>query len=268
MGWVISVKQNIQLIAKFSKCHLASQWSSQSNFWSGVIGMLVNNYLTLLGIWAMLFAGKPALDSLSETFLITNFILMLAWGAVHIFLGGVSNLDQQITEGALDHALIAPRSSFLLLSLNKSHLPAWGDLILGFFGLFVFAFRFGFLFFLQSIFISIFAIIALFAIFMFIGSLAFWFRRTEAVHLVLVNICLAYNTYPIVDTGTGMRWLLFMLPILFIGVVPAAFVVQPDLNIMVYEIIGSLLFYLLVRQTFYFGLRKYQSNSGMTLRNH
>lgn len=264
MGWLV---KNNNLLIKFAKYHVASQWSSQGNFWSGIIGMLVNNYLTLLGIWAMLFAGKPSLNAVSEIFFITNFILMLAWGLVHVFLGGVTNLDQQITEGALDYALTSPRSPFFILSLTRSHLPAWGDIILSLVGLIFFSFSFGFVFLIQSLFISIFATLALYSIFLFMGCLAFWFRRTEAIHSVLINICLAYNTYPIVDTGTGMRWLLFLLPMLFIGVVPATFILMPTLPIVLYEIIGSLVFYFLVRKFFYYGLKKYQSSSALGFKN-
>jgi ABC-2 type transport system permease protein len=258
--------KDFYLLLKFAKFHLAAQWSSQTNFWSGVIGMLVNNYLTLLGIWAMLFAGKSILDPLRDTLLITNFILMFAWGLVHIFLGGIANLDHQITEGALDYTLATPRSPFFILSLTQSHLPAWGDLILGLLGLIMFSLKLGFVFFIQSLFISIFATLALYAIFLLMGCLAFWFRRTEAVHSVLLNICLAYNTYPIVDTGTGMRWLFFLLPILFVGVVPAAFIISPAWPILLYEVAGSLILFLLTKKVFFVGLKKYQSSSTMSFK--
>jgi ABC-type uncharacterized transport system permease subunit len=256
------LNQSVTLAIHFVKAHLASQWSTQSNFWSGIIGMLVNNYLTLLGVWAMLFAGKESLERSSQLFFIMNFVLMLAWGIVHVFFGGIANLDQQITSGALDSVLVVPRSPFFLLALTKSDLPAWGDIILGFLGLLAYSFKFGLLFFAQSIFVSIFATLALFAIYLLIGSLTFWFRRTELIQSVVINICLAFNTYPITHSGTGLRWFFYWVPILFIGVVPADFIVSPKLTTIFCEIVGSLGLLYLAKKIFKLGLKRYQSYMG------
>lgn len=267
MGWLEKNRNTMNLVMKAFLGHLDSQWSSPTNFWSGIIGMLINNYLTLLGIWAMLFAGKPDLDPTRDFFYVMNFILMLAWGFIHIFLGGITALDEIITEGALDQTLTAPRSPFFILSLTRSDLPAWGDLILGFMGLVFFSLQKGFLFFGQSLLLTLFAGISLYAIFLFIGCMAFWFRRTDAIHSVLLNVCLAFNTYPLVDTGAGFRWSIFIIPLFFIGVLPARCVLAPTWFELIWEVCGSLIFFFAIRMFFKLSLKRYQSSSVFTFRN-
>lgn len=252
------------LFIKSAIFHFQTHWSSRAHFWSGVLGMLVNNALTLLGIWAMLFAGKPDLDPARDVFLITNFLLMIGWGVVHVFLGGVTNLDQQINEGGLDLALVTPRAPFLLLSYSKSHLPAWGDVILGLIGIVIYSFYYGPFFFAHSILATAVSTLSLYAFFLFIGCLAFWFRRTESANSVLLNICLAFNTYPVIDTASGLRWILFLSPILLAGVIPARAITNPSLELLGLEIVGGIILFILVRAFFYLGLKRYQSNSGMS----
>ena len=214
----------------------------------------------------MLFAGKASLVEARDSFFVMNFILMLAWGLIHVFWGGVTNLDTQINQGSLDLAMTTPRSPFFVLSLTSSHLPAWGDVILGSLGLGIFAFRLGPIFFLHGILITAFATLALYAFFLFVGCLAFWFRRTESAHSVLINLCLAFNTYPIFSgAGAELRWTLFVVPILLIGVVPASYFLHPSWSVLGVEIVGSVLLYLAMRKFFFIGLRKYQSASVLGL---
>lgn len=224
--------------------------------------MLVNNSLTLLGIWAMLFAGKAAHAEARDSFFVMNFILMLSWGLIHVFWGGVTNLDSQISQGSLDLAMTTPRSPFFVLSLTSSHLPAWGDVILGALGLSVYTARWGILFFFHGVLITSFAALALYSFFLFIGCLAFWFRRMEAAHSVLLNLCLAFNTYPIFSgAGASLRWGIFVAPLLLVGVVPAAYFSQPTFKGLLIEVAGSILMFLAMRKFFYIGMRKYQSTS-------
>lgn len=260
MGWL-----NLKLIWKSAQFHFDTHWVNQTHFWSGVVGMLVNNALTLLGIWAMLFAGKLHLVEASDMFFVTNFILMVAWGFIHIFLGGIARLDSQINEGGLDLAMTTPRSPFLTLSLTTSDLPAWGDFTLGLLGLMILSFKFGFLFLLHVLVMLVFASLSLYAFFIFVGCMAFWFRRTEAINSMLVNFCLAFNTYPFLSKDGGARWILFLAPILLSGVIPASYIMSPSMEGMLGEILGSFLLYYLAKKFFYLGMRRYQSTSFLGL---
>lgn len=257
----------MKLFFRTIQFHFLSQWSSQTNFWAGVLGMLINNFLVLLGVWAMLFAGKEDLNTARDSFFMMNFVLMLGWGSLHVFLGGITDLDSQINFGALDMAMTSPRSPFVVLSLAKSELPAWGDVLLGGAGLVIFSFQRGFLFFIHSFLISIFAGVALYSFYLLVGSLAFWFRRTETANSLLVNICLAFNTYPIFDGFSGgLHWTIFLLPLLLVGSIPSVFLTQPTVSMFAIEVLGSLGLLILSHQVFYWGLKRYQSASTLNIR--
>jgi ABC-type uncharacterized transport system permease subunit len=227
--------------------------------------MIVNNSLTLLGIWAMLFAGKEQFNEARNNFFLMNFVIMAAWGFVHVFLGGVARLDTQINEGALDLAMTTPRSPFLMLSITRSDLPAWGDMLLGLIGLVGFSIYLGPVFFLRATLMTTFASLAIYSFFLCVGSLAFWFRRTEAAYSVLVNMFLAFNTYPIFSEGAGFRWAIFVMPALLGGVIPARYILNPSLRTLLIEAAGSIAFHLAARLIFALGLKKYQSASGLGL---
>lgn len=251
----------MQLVLKAIKYQFLSQWSDKYHFFTGIIGMLVNNTMVLVGIWAMIFAGKTGLNEARDGFLIMNFVLMLSWGYLHCFLGGISTLEKQINDGTLDLALVGPRNPFLVLSINKSYLPAWGDIALGLIGILIYSFKLGIIFFFQALLMSVFSFVALYAFFLSIGSLAFWFRRLDVANNVLINMCLAFNTYPIFNGDYLHRWLIVLVPILLVGLIPSDFLLQPSLKLLLVELIGSILFFFVARFVFYYGLKKYQSNS-------
>ena len=255
----------MKLLLRAAAYHWETHWSNPANFWSGVLGMIVNNVLTLLGIWAMLFAGKEALNDERDFFFLMNFIVMISYGFVHVFLGGISDLDKQINGGGLDLALTSPRSPFVLLSLTSSHLPAFGDLLMGILGVMMLGIRGGWLMLANGVVMAFCAIVVMYSFLLIVGSMAFWFRRTEAIYSVMINMFLAFNTYPVVNTAGGVRWVLFLLPVLMAGMIPAYYVLNPSWEVLAAEVGGSLLFAAFAKGVFYWGMRRYQSAAGLGL---
>lgn len=98
------------------------------------------------------------------------------------------------------------------------------------------------------------------------GCLAFWLRRTDTINSVLLNICVAFNAYPLVDLGSSFRWSILIIPLFFISVIPAHYVLNPNLKVFLVEGIGSLLLYGCAYAIFKFGLKKYQSSSAIALK--
>jgi ABC-type uncharacterized transport system permease subunit len=255
----------MRLLFRATYFHFQTHWANRGNFWSGILGMVVNNALTLLGIWAMLFAGKEGLTNERDLFFLMNFVLMTAYGIVHAFLGGIANLDKQINEGGLDLAMATPRSPVLLLSLTASHLPAWGDLAIGLAGLIFFALRSGPLFFFHCFLITSFATLAMFSFLLSVGALSFWFRRTEAAYSMLINMFLAFNTYPMLQSGSNLRWMLVLAPALLGGMIPAEYLLAPSLRVFLIEAGGSVIFGLTSWLLFQMGMKRYQSASVLGL---
>lgn len=240
--------------------HFNSHRSTATNFWSGIIGMIVNNILVLVGVWAMLFAGKEHASTQGRFFLLVNFIIMILWGVFHIFMGGLRELPALIHNGGLDIHLLSPRPQWISVSITASDLPAWGDVFVGALGLAYFSIQGGFFFFaylLLNLLISLFALIFFF---LALGSLSFWFRRSEILNNCLVQMMLAINTYPIVDRQQNFKLFLFLFPSLTLGILPATLLEAPSMTTFAWQGLGCLILFMASWFLFKFGLKRYQSS--------
>jgi ABC-type uncharacterized transport system permease subunit len=228
--------------------------------------MLVNNAIALGTIWAMLFAGRPELSEQSSAYACMTLVNMTAWGFLHIFLGGWIELGAQIDGGGLDTALMTPRSPLAMTSITQSYIPAWGDLVMGIVGLLVLAVtKHGPLFFLHGLLMSALAALALGGLFITIGSLGFWARRNERLTNTLVMMVISVNSYPVFDSlGDPLKWLLLFAPVTVVGVIPARFLIHPDLATLAAETAGAIVLFGLARSLFRRGLRRYQSTPAFT----
>ncbi len=244
-----------------SLAHFRAHWSSRSNFWSGILGMIVNNCLALGTIWAMLFAGRPELSDDSYAYACMTLVNMSGWGVIHIFLGGWTDLHQQIESGALDTALLTPRGPLAVSSIANSYLPAWGDLIMGVVGIaFLAAWKFGALFFVHGLLMIGFASLAFAGIFIAVGSIAFWARRADKIWSPVMMMVISFNSYPVFDSlGDPLKWLVLFAPLTAIGVIPSRFLLAPDLEILAAECAAAGFLALGGWILFRRGLRRYQS---------
>jgi ABC-2 type transport system permease protein len=249
-----------------TRAHLLAHWSNPSHFWSGFIGMLVNNAIVIGTLWAMLFAGRPELSEQGAAFGGMTFVTMTSWGFIHIFLGGWTELGSQIDGGGLDSALMTPRAPLVLTALTASYIPAWGDFLMGIAGLAVMAAtRYGPLFLLNGLLMSALAAAALGGVFILIGSLGFWARRNERLTNTLLMVIISVNGYPIFDSvGDSLKWLLVFAPLTVVGVIPARFLLHPDAATLAAETAAAMILFFGAIVIFRRGLRRYQSTPAFT----
>jgi ABC-2 type transport system permease protein len=253
-----------------SRFHFNSYWSTQSNFWSGVLGMILNNILVLVGIWAMVFTGKTDQKDAELAFLSMNFILMASWGIVHLLMGGLTELDQQINDGRLDLTLISPRAPLAVAMHSHFHLPSLGDLVFGLIGIAILGFQNGLPFFVRSLVMVSSSCFALIGLFVLMGSISFWLRRTDAISNLIINVSLSFNVYPVIPIQqlglNSPKWILFVFPFLLLGVVPTRYLIEPTSAWLLTQLLGSLLFFCIAILVFKTGLRRYQSVSILSQR--
>jgi ABC-2 type transport system permease protein len=244
--------------------HFNSHRSTATNFWSGIVGMVVNNILVLVGIWAMLFAGKEHAQTQGRFFLLVNFFIMTLWGVIHVFMGGLRELPNLIHNGGLDIHLLSPRAKWLSVSVTASDLPAWGDIIVGALGLAYFSFQSGFVFFANVLLFLMISMLGLTCFFLTLGALSFWFRRSDSLNNCLIHMLLGINTYPIVDRQQNFKLFLFLFPGLTLGIIPATFLQEPSMETFAWQVFGCLLLFLTSKLLFKFGLKRYQSSPRFT----
>ncbi len=244
-----------------------AHWSTPAHFWAGVIGMFVNNFLALFGVWAMLFAGKPELAVQCDAYLVLNLLTMLTFGLLHVFLGGLTELDKQVVDGGLDSVLVSSRNPLLMMSITQSHLPSWGDVLMGGVGLVILGVRGGFVFSFELLLMVICSFIGFACVFTLLGCVPFWFSRPERLNPVLINVVLAFNTYPaLLDYPNRFRWFLVLGPVAVVGLIPTEFLSHPSLSVLALEVLGVVMVVSLTLVLFSLGLKRYQSTPMISLR--
>ncbi len=248
----------------YIRAHFLAQYSTPANFWSGVLGMIINNVLVLLGLWAMLFANREGVGEEQDYFLTVNFLIMLAFGVLHALLGGLGDLAAQINEGQLDLVLVQPRDALIQLALSRSEITAWGDIFLGLLGLGVLSWQKGWLFCFHVSLMACCALAAFVFLHVLIGALAFWLRRTEIISNVAINVIMGLNFYPVFDRFRGWKYVMFFLPMTMVGVIPTHFILHPNVNLIFIELASLMLFAILAKLVFRWGLRHYQSTPMFT----
>ena len=256
----------VRLLLLSSRAHLRAHWSTPSHFWSGFIGMLINNAISLGTIWAMVFAGRPDLSEQSRAFACMTLVNMTGWGFLHIFLGGWADLGNQIDGGALDSALMTPRSALGMTALTASYIPAWGDLVMGVGGIIFLALtEYGALFLVHGLLMSAFAAMAFSGLFIIIGSIGFWARRNDRLSNTLLMMIISVNSYPIFDSiGDPLKWLILFAPVTVVGVIPARFLLHPDMTTLAAEAVLAAAIFFGATWMFRRGLSRYQSTPMFT----
>lgn len=195
--------------------------SNPVNLWAGALGMMINNILFLIGIWGMIFAGKPQNSDLLFYYLALNATVMVAWGAMNFFFGGLKSLGELITEGALEPMLATPRDPLLLAGISKSHPIALGDFLMGIIGFVVLAFRWSSFLVLKCAIASVLSAIGFMALFIFAGALSFFIPRGSAIGQLLIEITVSLSVYPTGKMFVGLgRIFLLLTPAAATAVLP------------------------------------------------
>ncbi len=210
-----------RLIATALRYNMDAHRANPANLIAGALGMLINNIIFLLGIWGMLFAGKPRNSDLIPYYVALNTIVMTSWGAVNFFFGGLRSLGELISDGMLETMLGTPRDPILLAGISRSHPIALGDLFMGICGFFVMFYWFTPIAVLKSIMASLISAVAFSALFIAAGSLSFFIVRGSQVAQLLIEISVSLSVYPTgkMFSGAG-RILLLLSPAAMTAILP------------------------------------------------
>ena len=106
---------------------------------------------------------------------------------------------------------------------------------------------------------------AVFAAFLIIiGSLAFWLGNTSQLSMLALNAMLTFAIYPITLIDNFAKLVLFtLIPAALMGAVPADFVSKFSWNVLAQLALGAFGLLFLSVGVFRWGLRRYESGSGI-----
>lgn len=231
--------------------------------------MFVNNIIFLIGMWGMLFAGKPENEPLLFYYLALNALIMTAWGGINFFFGGWMELGELIVSGGFESKLSTPRHPLLLVSTHATHPSALGDLIMG--GLAI-----GVLLVwgpegmgLRAAAASVLAFVGLFSLYVFSGSLAFFVPRGNLVATLVREMTVSMSSYPmgkIFPSGMG-RLILLMTPAGAVSLLPMDWIELPSGRAFLYAVSGVSVSVMIALFVYGVGVKRFQAMSVIGAQN-
>ena len=195
--------------------------ANPANLIAGSVGMVINNVIFLSGIWMMLFAGKTEHQSMQTYYFALNALIMVSWGFVTFFMGGLRDLAFFIEDGTLEPMMATPRPTLLLIAFSRNQLQSFGDLVMGSLILVVLAIHGEPAIALRAIgaiSISCFAWVGFLTA---VGSVGFFVSRGSSISEFLIMTTISLSSYPTGTMFTGLgRILMLSLPVGAISILP------------------------------------------------
>lgn len=174
-------KMRGRLIRKALLYNWDAHISNLPNLIAGALGMIINNTILFAGLWAMIFAGKARNAELLPYFIALNAVVMVSWGGLNFWFGGLRLLGELITEGRLEPMLATPRNPILLASISRSQPISLGDVVMGLVVIAIMAFKFSFLVAVRSLLAAGISTLAFAALYIFCGALTFFIPEAIAL---------------------------------------------------------------------------------------
>ena len=262
---LMEVKKEFKLMLVSVKYALMREMLNKVTFFSNIIFMILNNASFIIQ-WVILYSIKDNVGGYSfNQVMILWALASFSFGISHFFFKRAFNLSSIIMNGSLDNYLVQPKNVLLSSITSDIDVSAIGDIIYGLIVYFIFGFSIEtfFLFLLFGITSSI--IITCFAIIM--GSLSFWFTKSEGFADRMNNMITNFATYPEgIFRGIIKTILYTIIPLGIVSYIPIQVLSEFDL-IKLLIIIGScILFIVLAFVTFNRGLKRYSSTNLMIAR--
>ncbi|MDE7186213.1 MAG: ABC-2 family transporter protein, partial [Lachnospiraceae bacterium] len=188
-----------------------------------------------------------------------------SFGLAHVLFARVFSLPELIISGKLDSYLVQPKNVLLGVMTSSTDIPAIGDLIYGLALACASGLGVGRVILLLLFTVTGAAIFTAFAL--LIGSLSFWFVRTEMMGGELIMGMVSFGTYPDgIFKGISRFLLYFIIPVGMAVYHPVHIMTGFDGGMLLMVLGYTGLLGIIAVAVFYRGLRRYASSSLMEAR--
>ncbi len=256
-----------RLISRALIYNLDAHRANLPNLIAGAVGMFINNVIFLAGMWGMLFAGKTEHREMVPYFLALYAIVTASWGAVNFFLGGLRELGETISDGALEPMLATPRDPILLAAISRSSPVALGDLLMGLAGMIGIGIWLEPALALRCLMAASISAIGFAALFIAAGSLSFFIARGSNVGQLLIEMTVSLSVYPTgkMFSGAG-RVALLLTPAAATAVLPLDLVESASVKDFCVAWAASIGFLVFAVVLFRAGVKRYRTVSLLGVR--
>ncbi|MDE6844367.1 MAG: ABC-2 family transporter protein [Lachnospiraceae bacterium] len=260
-----AVKNQLRVCLLSVKYNIMREMVNKVTFLTNILFMMLNNAAFIIQ-WSILFGLREDIGgySMKEVMLLWG-LTASSFGLSHILFARVFTIHELIISGKLDAYLVQPKNVLLSVMTSSTTASAIGDFLYGIVVMCIFSFsvRRFLLFLLFTVTGTL--IITAFAI--LVGSLSFWFVRTEMFGVHMVNSMISFATYPDgIFHGTARFLLYYVIPVGMAIYQPVHVMVKFDGGILFRVLKYTLCIWLAAVIVFYRGLRRYSSSNLMEAR--
>lgn len=256
------VKNQLRVTIKTIKYGLMREMINKTSFILNIVFMILNNASFIIQ-WIVIYSLKE--DVGGYTF---NQVLLLwaiaasTYGISHFIFKNSSSLSDVITNGKLDSFLVQPKNVLISVITTDVEVSSLGDIIYGYIVLIVSGLTLT-KFLLFTLF-SLTGAIIITDIAVLLGSLSFWFGKSDMIADTGNSLMTNFATYPDgIFKGLARILLLTVIPIGLTSYFPVWIMTEFDLKLTFIIIVTTIVLTLFTFRVFYRGLRRYSSSNLM-----
>lgn len=257
-----AVKNQAKVSLLSVKYALMREMLNKVSFLTNIVFMILNNASFIIQ-WIVLYALKDNVGGYTfKQVLLLWGLAAGTYGVSRFFFKNAFSLSETINNGKLDSYLVQPKNVLLSAITTGVEPSAIGDFIYAYIMLFIYGVTIpNFLLYTFFIFAGGFMLAAIAVI---LGSLSFWFNRSDVVADVGNSLMTNFATYPDgIFKGIAKILLFTLIPVGIINYIPVQILTEFNFGLLLVVIGVAILLISIAFIVFYKGLKKYSSSNLM-----
>ncbi|MGN0973621.1 MAG: ABC transporter permease [Bacilli bacterium] len=262
---LMAVKRQIKVTLLSIKYAFMRELLNKTTFFSNVFFMILNNASFIIQ-WVILFSLKNNFGGYTfKQVLLLWGIAAGTYGFSHFFFKKAYNLSETIINGKLDAYLVQPKNVLLSAITSDIEPSAMGDILYAYIVLFIYGIN-----------IKNFCLFTLFSITggfiltsvaVILGSLSFWFNKTDIIVETGNSLMVNFATYPDGIFKGIVKVLLFtFIPVGITTYIPVKILSSFNIYYLLIVIVFTIFIVLFAFLIFNRGLKNYSSSNLMSAR--
>ena len=257
-----AVKNQLNVTIKTIKYGLMREMINKTSFIINILFMILNNASFIIQ-WIVIYALKEDIGGYTFNQVILLWALAATtYGFSHFIFKKSYSLSDIITNGKLDSFLVQPKNVLISVITTDIEVSALGDILYGYIILIISGFSVT-KFLLFTLF-SIPGAIIITDIAILLGSLSFWFGKSDMIADTGNSLMTNFATYPDgIFKGLARILLLTIVPLGLTAYFPVWVITKFDLWLTLIIVASTIIITVLTFIVFYRGLRRYSSSNLM-----
>ncbi len=259
---LMEVKNQLKVTLLSVKYALMREMLNKTTFLTNITFMILNNASFIIQ-WIVLYSIKDNVGgyTLKQVLLLWG-LAAGTFGISRFFFKNAFSLSDTINNGKLDSYLVQPKNVLISAITSNVEASAIGDLIYAYIMLVVFGINIPN--FIMFTFFSVMGGFVLTAVAVILGSLSFWFNKTDVIADVGNSLSTNFATYPDgIFKGAARIILYTLIPVGLINYLPIKIITEFNVSLLLIVSVIMIGIILLAFLVFYKGLKRYSSSNLM-----